>query len=54
MTIHKFRAQYIDGSTGIVRGMSTGDPKRVPTMVKAIAKRPDVQSVKVLKLPSNR
>lgn len=54
MTIFKFRAKHTDGTTAIIRGMSTGDPSRVQTMAKSIAKRPDVQSVKVLRVPATR
>lgn len=51
-TIYKFRATYTDGRRGIVRGMSTGDAKRVSSMAKQIARRDNVQCVSVLSIPN--
>jgi hypothetical protein len=51
-TIYKFRARMTDGSSLIVKGMSTGDSARVKAMALQIARRDNVQSVKVLAIPN--
>lgn len=50
----KFRANYTDGSRGLVRGMSTCDSRRSVDMAKQIARRENVQSVKILTIPNNK
>jgi hypothetical protein len=52
MMVYKFRANYTDGSRGVVRGMSTCEKSHVAAMAKSIARRENVQSVKVLSLPT--
>ena len=53
-TIHKFRATFTDGTTGIVPGFQTLNPKRAGRMQQAIERREDVASVKLLRIPMGR
>jgi len=51
---YKFRANFTDGTRGIVKGMSTCDATRSHNMAMQIARRNNVQSVKVIAIPNNR
>jgi len=53
-SVFKFRATYTDGSRGIVRGMATCDRNRSRTMALQIARKDNVQSVKVLEIPNGK